>query len=956
MREITRRGILWIVSVTMLISLALAFMPVRAFAASASTKLDVSKVRVLLSIGSVTSHEITLDGNYYLNEDKTVKLQRNHYTVKISSGKLNLLDANGATVVKGKSSLTFVQCAKTAGRGDYAILKANQRSGDQGYNYYKGNITYGISDGVLTCVNTVWMEDYVQGVIGQEMSNSWELEALKAQAVVSRSYATSYFSTSRIYDVTDTTRHQVYRGYRPLDTKVAQAVEETRNQFVTCGTQIVQAFFAASNGGLIEPTQHAWSGSEKFEPWQWAMYDEYDLRSSRAPESEIKLYKDGDGMSANVEKYLKDLVVAGLKNNSSYDVSSRSDVEIVKISSISASGLASELHEKDMSNTALCTLHSSDLFKKPSNAFDSCPNYSTYKVTMTVKAATPTASKAITGSDEAQEIDATDATIEPEQEEIAIDPNNGTPGRVETADAESQTQLTEKAAVQAASEESSLKDRAFAQVKISVKLDATQFKASGKYPVLTQSDYYGRLITVENNSDYFSLWYRRFGHGVGMSQHGADQQAKEGRTYKQIVQFYFPNTEITKLSYSEPELETLSGNSNMTGSTPTITATGTVSGASTVNIRSGPSTSYSKLGTVNQNSTVKIVMQDYVSGWHQIYFDGKVAYISATYVSNIKASAQSEAKIKLNATSATMGVGVSGTLKSNISGTTWKSSNAKIAKVSSSGKVTALKEGTATITGTSPGGQTATCKITVSNKKYEIAVSGTLKLNATSATMGVGVSGTLKSNISGTTWKSSNAKIAKVSSSGKVTALKEGTATITGTSPGGQTATCKITVSNKKYEIATKGELRMQVTSATMKKGSAGALAANISGCTWKSSNSSVVKVTSKGKLTALKAGTATITATSPGGQTATCKITVLSAASYAKNLYITATAANLTVGKTTRMYANMDGVTWSSSDESVLTIDENGAIVCVGAGAVTVKCVSDTGLTASCKITVYAK
>jgi len=138
-------------------------------------------------------------------------------------------------------------------------------------------------------------------------------------------------------------------------------------------------------------------------------------------------------------------------------------------------------------------------------------------------------------------------------------------------------------------------------------------------------------------------------------------------------------------------------------------------------------------------------------------------------------------------------------------------------------------------------------------------------LNAASKTIYVGSSFTLK--ITGTTaksWKSSNTKVATVSK-GKVTAKKAGTATITCKGKDGKSYTCKVTVKNPYLNATTKKihigkTYTLKITGTTAKS--------------WKSSNTKVATV-SKGKVTAKKAGTATITCTGANGKSYTCKVTV---------------------------------------------------------------------------------
>ena len=164
--------------------------------------------------------------------------------------------------------------------------------------------------------------------------------------------------------------------------------------------------------------------------------------------------------------------------------------------------------------------------------------------------------------------------------------------------------------------------------------------------------------------------------------------------------------------------------------------------------------------------------------------------INATPVNNNQGliTTVEAASVKLNAKSKTLYKGKSATLK--VTGikkkVTWSSSNKKIATVSSKGKVTAKKVGKCTITA-KVNGKKYTCKITVKNQP--------IKLSATSKTLNVGKTATLK--VTGTTkkvtWKSNKPSVATVSSKGKVTAKKAGTATITA-KVAGKTLKCKVTV------------------------------------------------------------------------------------------------------------------------------------------------------------------
>jgi uncharacterized protein YjdB len=261
------------------------------------------------------------------------------------------------------------------------------------------------------------------------------------------------------------------------------------------------------------------------------------------------------------------------------------------------------------------------------------------------------------------------------------------------------------------------------------------------------------------------------------------------------------------------------------------------------------------------------------------------AYKAKTPWSGFMDKVQITGKVKLNKTELSIQKDKTETLIPKFSpatypdqSVTWKSSDKSVVLVTSAGKIKGLKAGTATITCTSAStGTKAKCKVTV--------VDGGVKLNKTKATIEKGKTVTLTATVTpstlsdkSVTWKSSNKKVATVSSSGKVKGVKAGTATITCTSKAtGLSATCEVTV----------GYVKLDQTEVTVKAGKAVTLKATVypssledRSVTWKSSNTKVATVSSKGKVKGVKAGTATITCTSKAtGLKTTCIVTVTAAA-----------------------------------------------------------------------------
>lgn len=324
--------------------------------------------------------------------------------------------------------------------------------------------------------------------------------------------------------------------------------------------------------------------------------------------------------------------------------------------------------------------------------------------------------------------------------------------------------------------------------------------------------------------------------------------------------------------------------------------------------------------------------------------------------------------VSISQTSLRIEVGDKVTLKATVKPTdasnqtvSWKSSASSVAKVSSSGVVTARKLGTATITvTTADGSYKKTCKVEVVKK-----VTG-VELNKSAATLYLGKTLTLKATVSPSdatnpaiSFSSSDKTVATVSSKGVVTSVSPGTATITvKTSDGSYTDACKVTVKRAVTSIA------LDKSSAEIKSGSTLTLKTTIKPSnatdktvTWTTSNKKVATVSSKGVVTPVGKGTATITAKSENGLTATCKVTVyqvVTGVTLAETASVYAGEKITLKATVVPSDANVQTVTWSSSNTAVAKVSTAGVITGVKAGTavITVK-TKEGGFTAKCSVTV---
>ena len=267
----------------------------------------------------------------------------------------------------------------------------------------------------------------------------------------------------------------------------------------------------------------------------------------------------------------------------------------------------------------------------------------------------------------------------------------------------------------------------------------------------------------------------------------------------------------------------------------------------------------------------------------------------------------------------------------------WKSSRPSVATVDETGKVTAKKAGTTTIKVTFPNAE-ASCKITVAKTS--------ITLNKTAASIEHGETVVLSakhSTSSAITWKSSKKSVAIVDENGVVTGLKPGTTTITASADGSK-ATCTITVKSP--------SLSLNHSSVTLYRGQTLALITKVSSNlapSFKSNKKSVATVDQNGVITAVKHGTATITATIDG-VSKTCAVTVKQ-----PEISLNTTEISLTPGNTYQLKANVsskNAPAFSSSNSAIATVDSNGCITAIQTGTAYIY-VQEDGVKVKCKVKV---
>lgn len=379
----------------------------------------------------------------------------------------------------------------------------------------------------LTMINLVEMQTYIEGVVPNEISNTWPLECLKAFSVMARSFAMA--NTNRHYnaygfDVCSTSCCQVYQGRRLVNDSVMQAVAATKNKILIYDDEIVNAAYSSSQGGYTVASQYVWVGTLGYlvnQPTPWEDYSDVSrgLWTAEITEKELaEAFKDA-GYSSITGKKIVDFT---------YQTSDDSPY-LYSFTGIDEKG-----------NTATATKSS-----KVKSLFGS-----------KVKSANFTIAKG--------ELTYTYTDVLSNR---VINLNGSYNGEisVRTAEGIAQTEVSRLSFFTDLGQ--ALSDASNALFVKTSEGTATITAIEGEIPVSTMPDADGYYTIVSNYGDFLVVSELRditetikasddstyviagmgYGHGVGASQYGTLHLAKAGATYDQIVRAYYIGTEIVNI-------------------------------------------------------------------------------------------------------------------------------------------------------------------------------------------------------------------------------------------------------------------------------------------------------------------------------------------------------------------------------------------------------------------------
>ena len=524
---------------------------------------DDGQVRVYLkSLGDVSGMQLTLSGEYRLGE--SMRFDRGTRLAFAAANGEIYLAAEGF-VMKAGTEAVLTRCAGEDGAENGLYIYESEKD-----TLYEGDLRILCDGDVLRCVLTISMEDYLRGVVAYEMSDSFPLEALKAQAVAARTYAMSK-KASRAdaeYDVTDTTSDQVYKGADGEYANVARAVEETRGVVGTYQGRYAGCYYTASNGGQVATPNQIWGGDGDYGYIQ-QKDDPYDLENSRSMVNSLSVPAARD--EGDFWKLLDERI----------DTSGHARVRGGEITEITLSD----------------------------PAFEGSYMYRQMDVTMKIQTRDRGLVEAEYDGDRISGWAMGYAYLEGKWYKWDLLP----------------WQDTEETRT----------------VSLSVYEDVKDGFSLG----LNSRDY--EICSVQREGEHYLIEMRRFGHGVGMSQRGAQVMAGNyDMSYVEILNFYYPGMTLERIQWDTPELpareeipQALA--KEMLNLPPAEGDLGTLAegeyyarvvlqGKTLLNVRTGPSTDYPAVARLYDGYRLVVCAEE--NGWAQVRAAAFTGYVKMDYI------------------------------------------------------------------------------------------------------------------------------------------------------------------------------------------------------------------------------------------------------------------------------------------------------------------------------------
>lgn len=319
-----------------ILTLALAIvLAIPLFGTGVSTAATEPIIRVLLSTGTPSSIQITLNGTYKVGNSS---LSGGTLTATYSGGKIKLTHSSAGTLTT-ETNPSLVRVGSTA------TVTLPHSSGNRSY---LGDLVFNPSGSGVQVINHVPLRAYLYGAVDGELSATERIEVIRAQVLMSKGFALveAAANQSRIYDIGDTSSAQVYIGVSSA-TRIIEAVDALWEQTLYYNnTVLVKTHYGSANGGVVLTPKTRWGGTTAYEGAYSLRYDPFDLSANG---TNLVLPIDGNNptqMNATLYTYLLKLATAAISGTA------KAIVKITGITGVDSAGTAVGLPTPSVTQSA----------------------------------------------------------------------------------------------------------------------------------------------------------------------------------------------------------------------------------------------------------------------------------------------------------------------------------------------------------------------------------------------------------------------------------------------------------------------------------------------------------------------------------------------------------------------------------------------------------------------------
>lgn len=424
---------------------------------STSAKSDDLTINIKIKSSSEGYDLTSEDGFELVTEGKTV--------LPIPSKNIHLYYENGLMIKTDSGFYGPYENSMVASKNNITAV---------GNRKYNGSFYLDAVNKAL--INNVSLEEYIYSVVSSEMGSSFEMDALKAQAVAARSYAISNLKKyiKHGYNLTNDIYSQVYLGLNRVDDKIKKAVDETKGLVASFNGEVINATYSSSNGGVIASSEEVWGNKY---PYLVVKSDPY---STNTPNVDWKVEVTRDNLD---------------------------DILAQKTNKRNFTGLKLQKNALGRVNNVIVSYNDGDV-KLSANKFRLLFGSSKFRSTL---------------FDVNKKVESTNAKPMPVKEKTVVVASTPGPNEGVVFDIVKLTddEMNKISKVQ--------------NLGVSV---PTSAGAGGQNIIETSVD----------SLDKYVFFGKGFGHSVGLSQFGANEMAKQGFKYLDILSFYYPGIEVKVLN------------------------------------------------------------------------------------------------------------------------------------------------------------------------------------------------------------------------------------------------------------------------------------------------------------------------------------------------------------------------------------------------------------------------